>query len=105
MNMQQLFDQARNGQVDELNLISLEGGIYLLEAHQAGQRRLLVDDAGATLHLRSVEHARDLLQGLPSVPFYLLHTVVHTEMCGLSDGPQQPLRVPIALQSAWMSDD
>lgn len=104
MNMQQLFDHARDGQVDELNLISLEGGIYLLEARQAGQRHLLVDAAGATLHLRSVEHARDVLQGLPELPFYLLHTVVHTEMCGFADGPQQPLRVPIALQSAWMRD-
>lgn len=104
MNMQQLFNQARDGLVDGLDLISLEGSIYLLAAHQAGKHRLLVDDTGATLHLRSVEHARGMLQGLPSLPFYLLHTAVHTEMCGLVDGPQKPLRVPIALQSAWMTD-
>ncbi|MDX1297474.1 MAG: DUF6482 family protein, partial [Pseudomonas sp.] len=40
-------------------------GIYLLEAHIDGRARPLFDDHGKTLHLRSVEHARDLLSEMP----------------------------------------
>lgn len=101
MNLAQLLQHAHNGQVDELNLIAIEGGIYLLEIHLGGQPQLLRDAQGQTLRLRSVEHARDLLQGLPLLPFHLIHAVVHEEMCGLPAGPQQRLRVPISLSSQW----
>ena len=71
MNLPQLLLHAQHGQVEELNLISIEGGIYLLEAHMDGRAHPLSDGHGKTLHLRSVEHARDLLQDLPRVPFHL----------------------------------
>ncbi len=53
-----------------------------------------------TLHLRSVEHARDLLHELPDVPFNLVHAVVHDEMCGMQAGSQDTLRVPMPIHSA-----
>ena len=101
MNLPQLLQHAHNGQVDELNLISIEGGIYLLEIRQGDRAQLLRDERGQTLRLRSVEHARDLLQELPPLPFHLIHAVVHEEMCGLPAGPQQRLRVPISLACQW----
>ncbi|OYT95277.1 MAG: cation transporter, partial [Pseudomonas sp. PGPPP3] len=42
-----------------------------------------------------------LLQELPPLPFYLIHAVVHEEMCGFPAGPQQRLRVPISLACQW----
>jgi hypothetical protein len=100
MNLQELTAYAKAGRVDELNLISMEGGIYLLEARMRGMSHPLNDLNGRTLHLRSVEHARDLLHALPKVPFNLVHAVVHDEMCGLRDVDEQTLRVPIPFHSA-----
>ncbi|MDO9625807.1 MAG: DUF6482 family protein [Pseudomonas sp.] len=101
MNLHDLSRHAHAGLIDELNLISIEGGIYVLEAHMDGRAHPLNDNAGKTLHLRSVEHARDYLRELPPLPFHLVHAVVHDEMCGMQDGTQDTLRVPISFGSAW----
>jgi hypothetical protein len=58
MNLQELNAYAVAGKVDELNLISMEGGIYLLEARMHGAAYPLSDARGQMFHLRSVEHAR-----------------------------------------------
>ena len=61
MNLHDLSAHAQAGRVDELNLISLEGGIYLLEARMEGRAHPILTDQGSTLNLRSIEHARDVL--------------------------------------------
>jgi hypothetical protein len=101
MNLHDLSRHAHAGHIDALNLISIEGGIYLLEAQMDGRPHPLLGDGGQTLHLRSVEHARDLLHSLPRVPFHLVHAVVHDEMCGMQDGTQDCLRVPISMNPSW----
>lgn len=101
MNLQQLTAHAHAGQLDDLALISIEGGIYLLQASLQGKPCLLKDANDKVLHLRSVEHARHVLQSLPEVPFYRVDAVVHGEMCGAPDGGHHGLRVPISLRSAW----
>lgn len=101
MNLHELNAYAVAGKVDELNLISLEGGIYLLEVRMHGAAFPLSDAHGQMLHLRSVEHAREVLHAFPRLPFNLIHTSVHDEMCGLSAGTEDSLRVPIASRSSW----
>jgi hypothetical protein len=66
MNLQELNAYAVAGKVDELNLISMEGGIYLLEARMHGAAYPLSDARGQMLQLRSVEHAREVLHPFPS---------------------------------------
>ena len=83
MTENELAEHLHAGSIDELNLISIEGGIYLLEARAQGVVQLLRGERGETRHLRSVEHARELLRELPPVPFHLVHAVVHDEMCGM----------------------
>ena len=100
MNLQELNAFAIAKKVDELNLISMEGGIYLLEARMHGAAYPLSDLKGKMLTLRSVEHARDLLHDLPVLPFNLVHTSVHDEMCGLGASGEESLKVPLALRSA-----
>lgn len=100
MTLVQLFERA-GLDVMGLTLLSLEGGIYLLEIQTPDGKALLRDGQGAVQRLRSVEHVRDLLAGLPEVPFFLQHAEAHTEMCGLPDGAAEPLRTPISLRSAW----
>jgi hypothetical protein len=101
MNLQELNAHATAGRIDELNLISIEGGIYLLEARMGGAAHPVRDVHGKTLHLRSVEHARHLLQSVPQLPFNLVHAVVHDEMCGTQHDEGQLLRVPISFRSGW----
>ncbi|WP_296178846.1 DUF6482 family protein [Pseudomonas sp. UBA1879] len=101
MNLQELTAHASAGRIDELNLISMEGGIYLLEARMHGAAHPLNDAQGKILHLRSVEHARDVLQSVSGLPFNLVHAVVHDEMCGIHDTEEQVVRVPISIRSAW----
>ena len=101
MNLQELNAFAIAHKVDELNLISLEGGIYLLEARMHGAACPLSDAHGKVLHLRSVEHAREVLHAFPTLPFNLVHTSVHDEMCGLGASAEESLKVPIAFRSAW----
>lgn len=98
MNLQELNAYAIAGKIDELNLISMEGGIYLLEARMHGAAYPLSDAHGKAFPVRSVEHARDLLHAFPTLPFNLVHTSVHDEMCGLSASAEECLKVPIAWQ-------
>ncbi|MWV16389.1 hypothetical protein F3I16_10070 [Pseudomonas sp. L-22-4S-12] len=84
MTLHDLAVRAQAGQVEAINLISLTGGIYLLEA-QVGDLALPLQDAhGEALHPRSLEHARELLHQLPQVPLRLVHTEVQDEMCGMT---------------------
>ena len=99
MNFVELRAYAIAGKIDELNLISMEGGIYLLEARMHGAAYPLSDARGDSFHLRSVEHAREILHACPSVPFNLVHTSVHDEMCGLGANAEESLKVPIAFRS------
>lgn len=101
MQLQALLEIAQADHVEALDLVSLEGGFYLLSILAHGQSHLLRDEHDRAVRLRSVEHARDLLRELPQVPFYLLHRSAYDEMCGLADGVRPPLRVPISLRSAW----
>lgn len=101
MYLQDLATHAVAGHVDALELISLEGGIYLLDIYLQGQRHSLTDDRGKVWHLRSVEHARDILRELPALPFHLVQQSPYDEMCGLAEGVREPLRVPLGMRSQW----
>jgi hypothetical protein len=101
MKLHDLLENARASRIDTLELVSIEGGIYLLRISIDGRSVMLQDEQGAIWRLRSVEHARDLLEELPELPFYLLHASAYDEMCGLADGNREPLRLPIALRSSW----
>lgn len=101
MNLQTLLEAANAARVSALELVSLEGGFYLLRAQVDGECRLLRDEQRGVVHLRSVEHARDLLSEMPITPFFLLHSSAYDEMCGLPGGVREPLRVPISMRSAW----
>ena len=85
MNLQELTNRSLAGDIDEINLVSLEGDIYVLEARMGDRFYPVQDHAGHVISVRSVAHARELLHALPSIPFHLVHAVVHDEMCGMQD--------------------
>ncbi len=71
MNMQDLAGRVQAGHIDALHLVSLEGGIYVLEAQMGDRAYPVEDDLGQPVSLRSVEHARQVLRGLDRVPVEL----------------------------------
>lgn len=101
MNLQALLEDVQAQRVEALDLVSIEGGFYLLSARFQGETRLLRNEHSEVVRLRSVEHARDYLCEVPVIPFYLVHSSAHDEMCGLAGGVREPLRVPISMRSAW----
>ena len=101
MNLHQLNSEARAGHVDELNLIAIEGGDFVLEARVKGKAHPLSDAQGARIKVHSVVDAQRLLNGLPAVPLHLVHWSVQDEMCGMGTHPEEDLKVPISQRSAW----
>ena len=70
------------GHIDALHLVSLEGGIYVLEAQMGDRAYPVEDDLGQPVSLRSVEHARQVLRGLDRFRWSWCADV-DDEMCGL----------------------
>lgn len=101
MNLKRLIELSVEGDVNELELLSLEGGFYVLRALTDAGPQSLCDANGDVLRLRSTTEVRQLLVDMPPVPCTLVQQVVHDEMCGLRDGPVDPLRVPFTLSSQW----
>jgi len=42
-----------------------------------------------------------LLKEIPVVPFYLVHCVVHDELCGMPVNDRSEMRLPISFHSSW----
>ncbi|WP_268796422.1 DUF6482 family protein [Pseudomonas huanghezhanensis] len=103
MNLQALTRLAANGEIRELELLSLEGGIYIARARLDSGLLTLLDDHAKPMHLRSTTHLRDLLQSVPapSFPCVLVQQCVHDEMCGRREGPVEALRIPFSLVAPW----
>ena len=105
MRIEEMIRWAEKGALTEIELLSMEGGFYLVRAMANGQWVTLTDAEGTAAHLRSTTQLKELLRGLPScapdIPCVLVQHVVHDEMCGLRSGPIEPLRVPVSLKSAW----
>jgi len=101
VNLITLFQWVSTGEAKALELLSLEGGFYLLRALTDAGPVTLSDAHGQPVRVRSTTELRQLLTGLPAVPCTLVQHVVHDEMCGQRDGPIEPLRVPITLASQW----
>lgn len=101
MNLDQLGEAARAGRIEGFEVVSLEGGFYLLQARLASGVQLVRDEQGKALHLRSTTEVRHLLRELPRLPCELIQHCVHDEMCGTRDGPIEPLRVRLSLEQRW----
>ncbi len=99
MNLQELDAFAIAGKVDELNLISVEGGSYLIEARIHGVAHPLSNTHGHIMLVRSVEHAREVLHSLPKLAMNLIQAPGDDEMCGMADSAEESRRVTIAFKS------
>ncbi|MFS2160184.1 DUF6482 family protein [Pseudomonas sp. Pseusp122] len=97
MNLQKLTTLANNGEIQELELLSLVGGFYLAQVSLDYGQFILLDDAAKPMHLRSVSHLRGLLQAVPPFPCVLVQQCAHDEMCGQREEVIEVLRTPFSL--------
>jgi hypothetical protein len=88
MKVEEVASSVKAGQVEELKLVSVEGGSYTLHATVGGKSERVLNAQGDTLHVASVDQARKLLVDVPdTVPLYLVQPAVYDEMVGLDSGP------------------
>jgi hypothetical protein len=82
MTLHELAQAVAAGRILGFEVISLEGGFYVLQARLAEGLRPVRDDSGQVLHLRSTTQVREVLGEWASLPCELV----------------EPLRVPLSLE-------
>ena len=97
MNLQTLTEHAVNSEIRELELLSLEGGFYLVRIRLDDGLFTLFDDRAKPMHLRSITQLRDLLQTVRAFPCVLVQQCAHDEMCGRDTGSVGEMRIPFSL--------
>lgn len=100
MKLDELSKQIKAEQVTELNLVSVEGGSYVLHAVTGGVSQPVLDANDETLHVASVDQARKCLIDVPEVPFFLVQPAVYDEMVGHAPGQNDASREPIKFRSS-----
>ena len=100
MNIDKLSSHVNNGDVSEVNLVSMEGGSYVLHAILEGVSQPVADAKGATLHVASVEEARKVLSGVADIKLFLVQGNAHDEMIGNPEEGRQVRREEIPLRSS-----
>ncbi|WP_213881092.1 DUF6482 family protein [Pseudomonas sp. dw_358] len=100
MKLDELSKQVASGQVTELDLVSVEGGSYVLHAITEGRSHPVLDAHAEPLHLASVEQARKLLIDVPELPFFLIQPAVYDEMVGHAPSENTATREPLQLRSS-----
>ena len=97
MNLQTLTEHAVNSEIRELELLSLEGGFYLVRIRLDDGLFTLFDDRAKPMHLRSITQLRDLLQTVRAFPCVLVQQCAHDEMCGRDTGSVEEMLLPFSL--------
>jgi hypothetical protein len=100
MDLKKLTTHVKAGEVQEIQLVALEGGSFVIHALLQGDSHPVHDTHGKTLHVASVEEARKHLASVPQVPLYLVQPAVYDEMVGLADSDAQPHRELIPFRSS-----
>lgn len=100
MELSKLADHVKKGEIEEVHLVAMEGGSYVMHAIKNGKSHPLINAKGSTLHIASLEEARKNLKGVPEVPLFLIQPAVYDEMVGLGSTDRQPHREPIPWHSS-----
>lgn len=100
MDLSKLASHVKAGDIEEIDLVAMEGGSFVMHVLVAGKSQRVVNAKGETLHVASIEEARKNLAGVPEVPLFLVQPAVHEEMVGLDDSNKQPYREPIPFRSS-----
>ncbi|KUM40088.1 DUF6482 family protein [Pseudomonas sp. EpS/L25] len=100
MQLTELTQRAQAGEVRELNLLSIEGGFYVLEVLTQEGRTQLTGRDGHFYRLGSAAQARRLLADLPVLPCFLIQHSAYDEMVGMAPRTSEPLKIPLNYRNA-----
>ncbi|WP_054991031.1 DUF6482 family protein [Pseudomonas coronafaciens] len=100
LNIQELTKHVKKEKVGELDLISMEGGSYVLHARVDGSSVPVQDSTGKTLHVASVEEARKVLVSVPDVKLFMSQATAYDEMVGMDSVEPESSRHEIPLRSS-----
>jgi hypothetical protein len=100
MDLSKLAHHVKAGEVEEIHLVAMEGGSYVMHALAGGKSHPVINAKGSTLHVASIEEARKNLKGIPEVPLFMIQPAVQDEMVGLGSADRQPNREPIPWHSS-----
>jgi len=100
MDLDQLGKHIKAGDIEELDLVSIEGGSYVIHARMQGKSHAVYTPKGDVLHVASVEEARKCLSSMQEVPLFIVHPVVYDEMVGHQKSELQVERQPISFRSS-----
>ena len=100
MELSKLADHVKKSEIDEIHLVTMEGGSYVMHALKNGKSHPVINAKGETLHVASLEEARKNLKEVPEVPLFLVQPAVYDEMVGLATNDRQPNREPIPWHSS-----
>jgi butyrate kinase len=100
MDLDQLSKHIKAGEIEELDLVSIEGGSYVIHARMNGQSHAVSSPKGGVLHVASVDEARKCLSSMKEVPLFIVHPVVYDEMVGHAESDKTVSRQPIPFRSS-----
>lgn len=89
MDLSKLATHVKAGEIEEIHLVAMEGGSFVMHALSGGKSHPLINAKGSTLHVASLEEARKNLAGVSPVPLFLVQPAVHDEMVGLEGTGRQ----------------
>ncbi|MCE4072358.1 MULTISPECIES: DUF6482 family protein [Pseudomonas] len=98
MTLQEFAQAAAAGRIQGIEVISLEGGFYVLQARLAEGLRPIRSEHGQVLHLRSTREVRETLAEWASLPCELVQHCAHDEFCASPPKAVAPLRVPLSME-------
>ena len=99
MDLEQLKKHIKAGEVQEVDLHSMEGGSYVIHARLDGKSHAVNSPDGKVLHVASIDEARKCLSSSEEVKLFLVHAVVYDEMVGQPHATPEPPRQPIPFRS------
>lgn len=100
MELSKLAAHVKAGKIEEVHLVAMEGGSYVVHALTEGKSHPVINAKGSTLHVASIEEARKNLAGVPPVPLFIIQPAVQDEMIGQGDADRQPNREPVPWHSS-----
>jgi hypothetical protein len=100
LNIDTLTRHVKAGEINEINLMSMEGGSYVLHALMDQRSVPIEDEHGKTLHVASVEEARKVLSGVPDARLFLVQSVAYDEMVGQDNVAAEASRHEVPLRSS-----
>jgi butyrate kinase len=100
MDLDKLSKYVKAGEIEEIDLVSVEGGSYVIHARMNGESHAVSSANGEVLHVASVEEARKCLSSTQEVKLFIVHPVVYDEMVGQSPSDAEATREPIPFRSA-----